>query len=76
MGLLNIYRDNYVDATLISNQFIDTYMKEANDAQIKVYLYLVRLMSANLGTSISDIADKFNHTEKRDRNYLCPYQYA
>ena len=64
MGLLNIYRDNYVDATLISNQFIDTYMKEANDAQIKVYLYLVRLMSANLGTSISDIADKFNHTEK------------
>ena len=64
MSSLNIYRDNYVDATLISNLFIDEYMKEANDAQIKVYLYLVRLMSAHKCTSISDIADKFNHTEK------------
>lgn len=64
MSSLNIYRDNYVDATLISNIFIDEYMKDANDAQIKVYLYLVRLMSAHKNTSISDIADKFNHTEK------------
>lgn len=39
-------------------------MKDANDAQLKVYLYLVRLMNANLTTSISDMADKFNHTEK------------
>ncbi len=64
MSCLTIYKDNYVDATLISNQFIDEYMKDANDAQLKVYLYLVRLMCANLTTSISDIADKFNHTEK------------
>lgn len=64
MGCLTLYKDNYVDATLISNQFIDEYMKEANDAQLKVYLYLVRLISANHTTSISDIADKFNHTEK------------
>ncbi len=64
MGCLTIYKDNYVDATLISNQFIDEYMKDANDAQLKVYLYLARLTSASLTTSISDIADKVNHTEK------------
>lgn len=64
MSCLTIYKDSYIDATLISNQFIDEYMKDANDAQLKVYLYLVRLMCANLTTSISDIADKFNHTEK------------
>jgi len=64
MGRLTIYRDNHADTTVISNYFIDTYMKDANDAQIKIYLYLLRMMGANLPTSISDMADKFNHTEK------------
>ncbi|MEG1847748.1 MAG: DNA replication protein DnaD, partial [Lachnospiraceae bacterium] len=64
MSCLTVYKDNGVDATLVSNHFIDEYMKDANDAQLKVYLYLLRIMSANLSTSISDIADKFNHTEK------------
>lgn len=49
---------------MLSNKFIDEYMKDANDAQIKVYLYLLRMMSANCPTSVSEIADKFNHTEK------------
>ena len=39
-------------------------MTDANDAQLKVYLYIVRMMSANLATSVSDIADRFNYTEK------------
>lgn len=64
MGRLNIYHDGYNDATVISNRFFDEYMKDANDAQLKVYLYLVRAMHANLSISISDIADKFNHTER------------
>lgn len=64
MSHLTIYQSNYVDATLISNLFIDEYMKDANDAQIKVYLYLLRMMNAQQATSVSDIADKFNHTEK------------
>lgn len=63
MSSLTIYKDNS-GSTVVSNQFIDKYMVEANDAQIKVYLYLLRMMSANLPTSISDMADKFNHTEK------------
>ncbi len=64
MGTFTIYQDDYVDATVISNTFIDDYMKDANDAQIKVYLYLIRMMSAGRATSVSEIADKFNHTEK------------
>jgi DnaD/phage-associated family protein len=64
MSRLTIYKDNTAGSTVVSNQFIDEYMKDANDAQIKIYLYLLRMINANLPTSISDIADKFNHTEK------------
>lgn len=64
MSRLTIYKDNDSNSTAISNRFIDEYMKDANDAQIKVYLYLLRMFSANLPTSVADIADKFNHTEK------------
>lgn len=61
---LTIYKDTDVDSTVISNLFIDEYMGDANDAQIKVYLYLLRMMNAHKAVSVSSIADKFNHTEK------------
>lgn len=64
MGAFAIYNEAKADSTLISNLFIDEYMKDANDAQIKIYLYLVRQMSAGLTTSISEMADLFNHTER------------
>lgn len=64
MARLTIYKDNYADVTMVSNRFIDEYMKDANDAQLKVYLYLLRMVNTNQATSVSDIADKFNHTEK------------
>ncbi len=63
MNRINIYRSTN-QSTSISNVFIDEYMMEANDAQLKIYLFLIRMMSANLPTSITDIADKFNYTEK------------
>lgn len=64
MGELTIYKEGSSDFTVISNLFIDYYMKDANDAQLKVYLYLVRMIHAGCATSVSDIADQFNHTEK------------
>lgn len=64
MGGFRIYQDNYADFTIVSNQFIDEYMEDANDAQLKVYLYLIRMLGADLMTSVSDIADRFNYTEK------------
>lgn len=64
MSSFKIYQDHSADVTIVSNLFIDEYMKDANDAQLKIYLYLLRTMNTGTPTSISDIADKFNHTEK------------
>lgn len=61
---LKVYADRHAGSTAVSNLFIDEYMKDANDAQLKVYLYLLRMMHSQQGTSVSDMADKFNHTEK------------
>lgn len=49
---------------LISNHFIDYYMTDANGEFVKVYLYLVRLMSSKSPVSVAGIADHFNLTEK------------
>ena len=64
MGRVTISNNLGEDSTYVSNIFIDEYMQDANDAQIKIYLFLLRMMSANLPTSVPDLADKFNHTEK------------
>lgn len=64
MNRVNIYRTTLKEQTTISNIFIDEYMANANDAQLKIYLFLIRMMNANLPTSVTDIADKFNYTEK------------
>lgn len=51
----------------MSNIFLDSYMGDANGEFVKVYLYLLRCMngaSTGTGTSLSDIADRLNLTEK------------
>ena len=62
--MFTIYSDCGPDSTMVSNLFIDEYMERANDAQIKIYLYLLRMIGARRATSVSDLADRFNHTEK------------
>jgi len=62
--VFTVYNGIDPGSTLVSNLFIDNYMKDANDAQLKVYLYLLRMMNAGLTTSISDMAVRFNHTER------------
>jgi len=64
MGNLTIMNETAVDTTVISNIFIDKYMKDANDAQLKVYLYIFRMVQSHTAFSVSDIADQFNHTER------------
>ena len=61
---LYVTSEDKAEATVVSNLFIDKYLKDANDAQIKVYLYLLRMMSAGLSTDISKMADLFNYTER------------
>ena len=64
MSCLKIYQDSCADVTIVSNRFIDEFMPQANDAQLKIYLYLLRSLSAGRSLDISEIADVFNHTEK------------
>lgn len=64
MSQIMLCGDCYSDATIVSNQFIDQYMRDANDAQIKIYLHLLRCMNGNIPVSVSSIADYFNFTEK------------
>ena len=61
---LKISKDNHSDSTVVSNIFIDEYMEDANDTQLKVYLYLLRMFQEGKSTSVADIAEKFSHTEK------------
>ncbi len=64
MGRVIINQNSVMSNTELSNIFIDEYLSDANDAEIKVYLYLLRMMCAGMATSVSDLADKFNYTEK------------
>lgn len=64
MNSLTVSQDSHAGMTMLSNRFIDEYMKDANDAQMKVYLYLLRCAGTGLSTAISAIADHFNYTEK------------
>lgn len=64
MGTFQILQDGQSDVTVLSNIFIDQYMPEANDAQLKIYLFLLRAINSGSATSISQIADQFNYTEK------------
>ena len=64
MGNITLCKDYSSEVTLIKNDFIDIYMVEANDAQIKVYLYLLRRIGSGEAFSVGDMADCFNYTEK------------
>lgn len=64
MNSLSVSQDSHAGMTMLSNRFIDEYMKDANDAQMKIYLYLLRCAGAGMPTGISAIADHFNYTEK------------
>ena len=64
MDYITISTESKETFSLISNHFIDYYMTDANGEFVKVYLYLVRLMSSKSPVSVAGIADHFNLTEK------------
>ena len=64
MESITITTKNHETYSAVSNFFIDYYMTEANGEFVKVYLYLVRLLSSGRAVTIADIADHFNLTEK------------
>ena len=65
MAKISLHNDKAPSATYVSNKFIDDYMTTANGEYVKIYLYLLRCMnSEDASFSLSDAADKFEHTEK------------
>lgn len=50
--------------TSVSNDFIDHYLPRANGEYVKLYLYLLRMVSAGRDISLGEIADTLEHTEK------------
>ena len=52
------------DVTIIPNSIIDKDMLDANELQLKVYLYILRNTGAGISVQISSMADYFNETEK------------
>ncbi|MCM1272549.1 MAG: DnaD domain protein [Clostridium sp.] len=63
MKTITISTENSETYSSISNFFIDYYMTDANGEFVKVYLYLVRLLSNNSSITVAEIADHFNLTE-------------
>lgn len=64
MADITLHTDSAVHRTVVPNSFIDAYMIHANGEYVKVYLYLLRCMNdPNMNFSVSDAADKFEHTE-------------
>ncbi len=57
--------------TCVPNAFIDKYMQDANGEFVKIYLYLLRMLSqGEVNFCLSSMADKFNYTESDVRRGL------
>lgn len=63
MGHFQLRSEQNMEYTLVSNYFLDHFLTEANDAQLKIYLYLLRQISGQKETDISLMADYFNYVE-------------
>ncbi len=64
MGEISLHTRLNTEVTVIQNTFIDSFMPRANGEYVKLYLYLLRMISANQTVSIEQIADLLEHTEK------------
>jgi len=61
---ISLYESDNCGHTKVSNHFIDHFMTNANEAQIKIYLYLLRSVSSGKDVSLPIIADRFNYSER------------
>ena len=64
MQTLDLALDTACTFTLLSNCFIDNYIKDANDVQLKVYIFLLRRAFSGMAASMNDIAEFLNYSEK------------
>ena len=46
MSLISLQNSSELEVTILSNRFIDNFMPRANGEFVKVYIYLLRMVSA------------------------------
>lgn len=65
MADIMLHTSSANQVTCVSNIFIDDFMKDANGEYVKIYLYLLRCLGRDgFDFSISELADRLDHTEK------------
>ena len=65
MSVITLHSASRTEVTVLSNYFIDHYMPEANGEFVKVYIYLVRMLSnAPVSFSLERMADSLLCTER------------
>ena len=65
MAMITLQQSSGQGVTVLNNNFIDNYMPEANGEFVKVYIYLLRLLSdVSVPFSLEQMADHFFCTER------------
>lgn len=65
MAMINLQNSRNTGVTVLTNNFIDNYMPEANGEFVKIYIYLLRLLSdTSAPFSLEQMADHFFCTER------------
>lgn len=65
MGLISLQNSSEMEVTILSNRFIDNFMPRANGEFVKVYIYLLRVVSAAPSSfSLEHMADCLFCTER------------
>lgn len=62
MDQITLNSDLYGDALCIPMKAVDRCLNEANESQLKIYLYLLKNRGQNI--TVTQIADYFNYTEQ------------
>ncbi len=76
MSNISLSMSRGAKSTVISNRFIDEFMPEANGSYVKVYIYLLRLISDSSEISLQLIAERLDETEKDIRRALKYWEEA
>lgn len=65
MSLITLQNSSELEVTILSNRFIDNFMPRANGEFVKVYIYLLRVVSASPSSfSLEHMADRLFCTER------------
>lgn len=64
MSSINVTTTYPTGGTLLPNAFVDYYMIKANGEYVKVYIYLLRMVSNGQKFNISCLADLLELTER------------